>query len=107
MHQITKPILFEAVVVLTVLFILFAPVLGYADEGHVEEIPHNESAELPILPITEDDDFVGDRHTDHAHEITIKGPWYKDVQWWIFFIISLFLMALLSFGVYRYLQVKE
>ena len=106
-RQIPKSILLGAVVVLTLLFMLFIPTLGYAEEGHSLDVPHNESSELPIQPIEEDDDFVGDRHTDHAHEITIKGPWYKDVQWWIFFMVSLFLMALLSFGIFRYLQVKD
>lgn len=106
-RQKLKPLLLGVVVVMALLFVMFVPVLGYADEGHVEEIPHSESSELPIQPIEEDDDFVGDKHTDHAHEITIKGPWWKDGQWWVFFIVSLFLMALLSFWVYRYLQVKE
>ena len=102
-RQKLKPLLFGVVIVLTLLITLFIPVFGYADEGHVDAVPHSE---VPVLPIESDDDFVGDRHTEHIHEITIVSPWYQNLKWWVLFIISLFMMSLLSFGVYKYLQVK-
>ena len=106
-RQMPKLFIFGVVGVLVLLFVLAVPTLVYADDGHTENVPHNETSQLPVLPIEEDDDFVGDRHADHTHAITAKEPWYQDGQWWIFFIISLFLIALFSFGVYRYLQVKD
>lgn len=86
-----------------VFVVMFVPAIGYADGDHVESVPHNE---ILVLPIEEEDDFVGDRHTDHVHELTIVAPWYQNGQWWTFFIISLFLMSIFSYGVYKYLQVK-
>jgi len=102
-RQIPKMFLFGVVSVLVLFFMLIIPVLVNADEGHTEAVPHSE---VPVLPIEDDDDFVGDRHDDHIHEITIVSPWYQNLKWWVLFIISLFMMSLLSFGVYKYLQVE-
>lgn len=103
-----KLLLFGVVVVLIPLFMLSAPFVGYANgDDHAEDVPHDASPQVQVLPIEGDDDFVGDGHTDHTHALTIMKPWYQDAQWWTLLIISLFLMSLLSFGVYRYLQVKD
>lgn len=61
----------------------------------------------PPFAVEEEDDFVGDGHIDHTHAVIIKGPWYLDQMWWFLFTLSLFLMVLLSYGVYKYLQVKD
>jgi len=56
---------------------------------------------------TEAENFVGDGHTDHTHVPVSSVPWWQDKIWWIFFLSSLFLMSILSFGVYKYLEDKK
>ena len=90
--------------------ILIMPFFVFAngDDIHIDDISrvHEEVVEIDSIQTQEDEHFVGDTHTDHAHELTIRGPWWQDKTWWQYLIISLLLMSILSFGVYKYLEDK-
>jgi len=60
-----------------------------------------------IIAADDEEHFVGDGHTDHAHKPVAKVPWYQSGMWWTFFLISLLLMSVFSWGVYKYIEVKD
>ena len=70
-------------------------------EGIDEEV---EVSQIVNKVVEDDDDFVGDKHTDHAHEPVVSGPWWQNKTWWTYLIVSLLLMSILSFGVFKYLE---
>lgn len=85
------------------LLILFSvPALVFADE---QDVPHDDNV-MSEQVLTEGEHFIGDGHIDHTHAIVSTTLWWKSTVWWGLFLVSLLLISLLSFGVYKYLQDK-
>ncbi len=71
----------------------FQLVAGVGEAGHGHD-------EAPVV------DGVGDGHTDHAHETGGSGILQPgSTAWWGVMVVSLIFMAILSVGVWKYLQV--
>ena len=103
-------------------FIFLVPLFVFAHPEDADLVPHDDGGEVAVVQVIQieeevsaigeveeeddDDHFVGDAHTDHAHEPTISGPWWQSQTWWLYLIVSLFLMSILSFLVYKYLENK-
>lgn len=85
------------------------PLLTFADvdpeHGH-EEIPAVQNASQVPIDIG-NNDFIGDEHTDHTHAAFSKVVWYKDQMWWTFFLISVFLLTVLSLWVHKLIRVEN
>lgn len=74
------------------------------DHGH-EEIPAVQGTGAVFVDIGEDN-FIGDGHTEHAHEVVQKVVWYKDPMWWTLFLVSVLLLTLLSLWVHKLIRVE-
>lgn len=86
-------------------FILM-PLFVFANGEDADIVPHDDAVE-EVIQIEENEGFVGDGHTDHTHITPVSTiPWWQSTMWWSLFLISLLLMAVLSFGVYKYLEDK-
>lgn len=90
------------------------PLFMLADEGHVEEVPHGDTVQVQTTSSVtfeqfgegeEDIHSIGDGHTDHSH-VVLPTVWWKNTMWWTLFLISLFMMTVFSYGVYKYLEDK-
>lgn len=94
--------------------IAMVPFFVLADEGHDTAEPHIDEVEVQTTLVepeqfeaeTEEDHEVGDGHDDHTH-VVLPTIWWKSTSWWVLFISSLFLMTILSFCVYKYLEDKQ
>lgn len=108
-----KKILGSFIVGIGVLFIL--PLFVFADEGHDDVVPHSDVVEVQaisaepeeFLTNTEEEHGIGDGHTDHTHAEVSFVVWWQSKIWWVMFLVSLFLMTILSFGVYKFLEDKK
>lgn len=130
---IPKEIFFSGIVI--GISIMLIPFFVLADEGHDEVVPHGDSTEVQGVSaesevfevgveeakaakgsspdtseeVSREEDIehgIGDGHTDHTH-IVLPTIWWQSTMWWVLFLISLFLMAILSYGVYKYLENKK
>ena len=115
--KITIPKEVTLSIVIIGISILLIPFFVLADDGHDETVPHSDVAEVQVISAEpevfevvgveeEIEHEVGDGHTDHTH-VVLPTIWWKSTTWWALFIISLLLMTILSFGVYKYLENKE
>lgn len=75
------------------------------DSAHVEDV--NVESAAQTSKIEEKEGFVGDGHTEHTHSEVSFVVWWQSKMWWVMFLVSLFLMTILSFGVYKFLEVKK
>ena len=74
-------------------------------EEDADIVPHDDAAEVQVIQTEENEGFFGDGHTDHGHVTPASTiPWWQSTMWWSLFLISLLLMTILSFGVYKYLE---
>ena len=94
-------LIFMTIITGLVVFALL-PLTALADEGQ----GHGHEETAVFAPIGEDD-FIGDGHTDHIHEGSFKEVWYKNQMWWILFLISVFLLTLLSLWVRKLIEVED
>jgi len=108
MHTSNQPCikLFNSIII-GASIILLVPLFVFANGEDVDVVPHDGVAE-EVIQIEENEGFFGDGHIDHAHVTPVSTiPWWQSTMWWSLFLISLFLMTILSFGVYKYLEVKK
>lgn len=87
---------------LAALVVLFVP---YALAHAMESDGHDHVHEPAAVQVGHG---VGDGHTDHVHAAggsSLLAPW--SARWWGLLLLSIGLTGLLSYGVWRYLQVPE